>query len=187
MPSSRNWQFRIDDILEAIAKIERYIRGMNFESWQKDEKTVDAVIRNLEVIGEAASHMPIEIQEQFRDAPWEMMKGIRNILAHEYFGVDLEIVWKTVKKRFAGFEETIAVNFSFNRFRKGPLHGSGVYFLTARSPHSLTPPGCDPAIFSDRINRIDRMKLSCPPAEESISAQRIYPFAVPSGNREQRK
>jgi len=74
--------------MEAIVKIERYIHGMSFESWQKDEKTVDAVIRNLEVIGEAASHMPIEIQEQFRDVPWEMMKGIRNILAHEYFGVD---------------------------------------------------------------------------------------------------
>lgn len=66
-------------------------------AWQNDEKTVDAVIRNLEVIGEASSHLPIEIQEQYPDVPWSMMKGIRNILAHEYFGVDLEIVWKTVQ------------------------------------------------------------------------------------------
>ena len=63
-----------------------------------DEKTVDAVIRNLEVIGEASSHLPTEVQEQYEDVPWGMMKGIRNILAHEYFGIDLEIVWKTAKE-----------------------------------------------------------------------------------------
>jgi len=57
-----------------------------------------AVIRNLEVIGEASSHLPIEVQEQYEDVPWGMMKGVRNILAHEYFGIDLEIVWKTVKE-----------------------------------------------------------------------------------------
>ena len=108
MPSSRSWQFRIDDIMEAIAKIERYIHGMDFKSWKKDEKTVDAVIRNLEVIGEAASHMPTEIQEQFRDVPWDMMKGIRNILAHEYFGVDLEIVWKTVKKDLPNLKKRLS-------------------------------------------------------------------------------
>ena len=95
MPS-RSWEFRIDDIIEAIDKIERYTHGIDFASWQNDEKTVDAVIRNLEVIGEASSHLPPEIQEQFKDVPWGMMKGIRNILAHEYFGIDLEIVWKTV-------------------------------------------------------------------------------------------
>ena len=96
MPS-RSWWFRIDDIVEAINKIERYTYGIDFASWQNDEKTVDAVIRNLEVIGEASAHLPIEIQKQYEDVPWGMMKGIRNILAHEYFGIDPEIVWKTVK------------------------------------------------------------------------------------------
>ena len=71
--------------------------GIDFAAWQNDEKTVDAVIRNIEVIGEASSHLPIEVQEQYEDVPWGMMKGIRNILAHEYFGIDLEIVWKTIK------------------------------------------------------------------------------------------
>ena len=94
----RSWRFRIDDIVEAINKIEHYTRGIDFSSWEKDEKTVDAVIRNIEVIGEASSHLPVEIQEQYEDVPWNMMKGIRNILAHEYFGVDLEIVWKTIKE-----------------------------------------------------------------------------------------
>ena len=94
----RNWQMRIDDILEAIDKIERYTNGFDFTAWQNDEKTIDAVIRNLEIIGEASSHLPIEIQEQYEDVPWGMMKGIRNIIAHEYFGVDLEILWKTIKE-----------------------------------------------------------------------------------------
>jgi uncharacterized protein with HEPN domain len=94
----RDWRFRIDDIIEAINKIDRYTGGIDFDSWLKDEKTIDAVIRNIEVIGEASSHLPKEIQEQFEDVPWKMMRGIRNILAHEYFGVDLEIVWKTVKE-----------------------------------------------------------------------------------------
>ena len=94
----RSCQFRIDDIIEAINKIERYTDGIDFVIWQNDEKTVDAVIRNIEVIGEASSHLPREVQEQYEDVPWGMMKGIRNILAHEYFGIDLEIVWKTVKE-----------------------------------------------------------------------------------------
>jgi len=97
MPS-RSWQFRIDDIIEAINKIQQYTRGYDFDSWCKDEKTIDAVIRNIEIIGEASSHLPEEIQKQFEDIPWDTMKAIRNILVHEYFGVDLEIIWKTVKE-----------------------------------------------------------------------------------------
>ena len=95
MPS-RDWQFRISDILVAIDKIERYTDGMDFNSWVADEKTVDAVIRNIEIIGEASSHLPDEVLQQYDDISWPLMKGIRNILAHEYFGVDLEIIWKTV-------------------------------------------------------------------------------------------
>ena len=106
MPS-RSWKFRIDDIIEAIDKIERYTSGIDFDEWQQDEKTVDAVIRNIEVIGEASSHLPIEIQEQYKDVPWHTMKGIRNIVAHEYFGVDLEIVWKTVKEDLPVLKELL--------------------------------------------------------------------------------
>ena len=65
---------------------------MPSRSWQF---RIDDII---EVIGEASSRLPIEVQEQYEDVPWDMMKGIRNILAHEYFGIDLEIVWKTVKE-----------------------------------------------------------------------------------------
>ena len=106
MPSI-SWKFRIDDIIEAIDKIERYTRGIDFDEWQQDEKTADAVIRNIEVIGEASSHLPIEIQEQYKDIPWSMMKGIRNIVAHEYFGIDLEIIWKTVKEDLPVLKELL--------------------------------------------------------------------------------
>lgn len=94
----REWKFRLQDILEAIDRIYRYTKDMDFGVWQKDEKTVDAVIRNLEIIGEAASHIPAEIEEKYSQVPWKEMRGIRNILAHEYFGVDLEVIWRTVQE-----------------------------------------------------------------------------------------
>jgi uncharacterized protein with HEPN domain len=64
----------------------------------KDQKTIDAVVRNLEIIGEAAANTPDNIQEQFSDVPWYKMKGMRNILIHEYFGLDNEVLWKTVQE-----------------------------------------------------------------------------------------
>ena len=71
---------------------------MDYAGWLKDEKTVDAVIRNIEVVVEASSHLPDGVLQRYKDIPWRLMKGIRNILTHEYFGVDLEIIWKTVKE-----------------------------------------------------------------------------------------
>jgi uncharacterized protein with HEPN domain len=68
MPS-RNWQFRINDILAAIDKIERYTKDMDHDTWLKDDKTVDAVIRNIEVIGEASSHLPDEVLQPYKDIP----------------------------------------------------------------------------------------------------------------------
>ncbi len=94
----RDWKFRVQDILEAIDKIHRYTQDMDYSEWQQDEKTVDAVIRNLEIIGEAASHMPVEIEELHSNVPWKEMRGIRNVLVHEYFGVDLEVVWRTIQE-----------------------------------------------------------------------------------------
>lgn len=97
MPS-RDWHLRIEDILESIDKIERYTKDMDYAAWLEDEKTVDAVVRNIEIIGEASSHLPDDVLERYADIPWHLMKGIRNFLAHEYFGVDVEVIWKTVKE-----------------------------------------------------------------------------------------
>jgi len=97
MPS-RTWQFRISDILESIDKIERYTAGMDFKTWCADEKTIDAVVRNIEVIGEASVHLPDHVLDQYTDIRWSLMRGIRNAIAHEYFGIDIEIIWKTIKE-----------------------------------------------------------------------------------------
>lgn len=70
---------------------------MIYEEWLDDEKTVDAVVRNIEIIGEAAANIGTEYQRQYSDIPWNEMKAIRNILAHEYFGIDKEIIWKTIQ------------------------------------------------------------------------------------------
>lgn len=93
----RDWRLRIQDILESVAKIQRYTAGMSFEEFQADEKTIDAVIRNFEIIGEAARHIPREIQECYPDLPWAEMRGMRDILIHQYFGVSLPIVWHTIQ------------------------------------------------------------------------------------------
>ena len=92
----REWRLRVEDILEAIARIERYVEGLTFEQFQADQKTVDAVIRNLEVIGEAVRYLSTDLQSLPDDVPWIDIAGMRNILIHEYFGVDLNIIWQTL-------------------------------------------------------------------------------------------
>ncbi|ASJ00224.1 HepT-like ribonuclease domain-containing protein [Thermococcus gorgonarius] len=86
----------VEDILEAIEKIKRYTEGMEFEDFE-DEKTVDAVICNLEIIGEAVKNLPEEFKEMHPDVPWKEIAGMRDRLIHAYFGVDLSIVWYTIK------------------------------------------------------------------------------------------
>ncbi len=92
----REWMFRLTDMVEAMERIDSYIDELDLNLWLSDNKTIDAVVRNLEIIGEAASHVPNEVQKQNSDIPWKEIKGIRNLLAHEYFGVDNEIIWKTI-------------------------------------------------------------------------------------------
>lgn len=98
MSPERNWKMRIEDILACIDKIRAYTNKMTYEQFRKDEKTVDAVIRNLEIIGEAAGFIPLEIQEKHPDLAWLEMRGMRNIMAHEYFGVSLPIIWRAIEQ-----------------------------------------------------------------------------------------
>ena len=92
----RDSRLRIDDILGAITNIETYVAGMSFDEFRGDQKTVDAVIRNLEVIGEATPHLSADQEALPADVPWADIAGMRNILVHEYFGVDLNIIWQTI-------------------------------------------------------------------------------------------
>jgi uncharacterized protein with HEPN domain len=92
-----SWDIRIADIIEAIENALDYSAGITFEQFAADRKTIDAVVRNLIVIGEAATHLPEDFIAKHPDLPWREMRDMRNIVVHEYFGVDNLIVWKTVQ------------------------------------------------------------------------------------------
>ena len=94
----RSWKIRADDILKSILLIESYTKDFSFNDFKKDQKTIDAVLRNFEIIGEAAKHIPNEISSKYKKAKWSEIIEMRNLIAHEYFGISLEIVWETVKK-----------------------------------------------------------------------------------------
>lgn len=91
----RDWRLRVADIVAAIARIGRYTAGMQEAEFAHDEKTVEAVCFALVVIGEAAAHVPDDVQAGAPEIPWRKMTGMRNIAAHEYFGIDLATVWQT--------------------------------------------------------------------------------------------
>jgi uncharacterized protein with HEPN domain len=94
--SHRDWVLRVEDILEAIDRITQYTAGMTWEAFSTDQKTLDAVIRNIEVIGEASRHIPDDIVAQHPGIPWDEMRGMRNVLIHEYFLVSVPVLWQTV-------------------------------------------------------------------------------------------
>ncbi len=88
----------IDDIKKSIAKIEKYTKDLSINGFKKDSKVIDAVIRNLEIIGEAAKNIPQEAKTKNRLIPWQEIIAMRNKVIHEYFGVDLDILWETIKR-----------------------------------------------------------------------------------------
>lgn len=88
----------LDDIIEAAKKIQRFTKGMTVESFREDEMAVDAVLRNFEVIGEAAKNVPDDVQREYDDVPWSEMAGMRDKLIHGYADVDLDIVWTTIDR-----------------------------------------------------------------------------------------
>lgn len=83
----------IDDIIDAINECLEFTEDMDYEEFIKDNKTVKAVIRNLEIIGEAAGKIPEEIKKEYSEIEWNKIMGMRNKLIHEYFGVDNKIIW----------------------------------------------------------------------------------------------
>jgi len=90
---NRTYLMYLEDIQTAMSRIAEYIVGIDFYKFKRDYKTVDAVIRNFEVIGEASKNLPIEIKEKYNEIPWAEMYLLRNKVSHEYFGIDYEIIW----------------------------------------------------------------------------------------------
>jgi uncharacterized protein with HEPN domain len=95
--SLETWKFRVQHVLESAERIFKYTEGMSFEEFSNDTKTVDAVLRNIEIMGEAARYVPQEYQDQHPDVPWHEMIGMRNVIVHGYFKLELNIVWSTIQ------------------------------------------------------------------------------------------
>jgi len=99
MSKGRDVTDYLDDISTAILEIQDFTQGMNYEMFAKDRKTVNAVIRSLEVLGEATKRIPTAFRQKHPDIPWSKMAGMRDVLIHDYMGVDLKTVWMVVQMR----------------------------------------------------------------------------------------
>jgi len=97
----------LEDISNAILDIRSFVHDMSADAFMADKKTVNAVVRSLEVIGEATGKIPTDIRMRYPDVPWDEIIGMRNRLIHEYFGVDLDIVWQTIQDDLAALETAI--------------------------------------------------------------------------------
>jgi len=94
--SKRTEKILIEDIWESIEKIDRYVSGMSADFFMHDDKTVDAVVRNLEIIGEAANRLPAQFKEHHGLIEWRKIVGLRHRIVHQYFGIDREIIWEII-------------------------------------------------------------------------------------------
>ena len=99
--SKRDARLFVTDMLESIEKIERYTAMLTFDEFETKDMVLDAVVRNLEIIGEAARHMPPALQERYTQIEWSRVVGFRNIVIHAYFAVDVEIVWTIATQRLS--------------------------------------------------------------------------------------
>lgn len=103
----RYWHFYLEDIKLAMERILEYVSSMNFSEFKNDQKTIDAVVRNFEIMGEATRKIPDELKSRFSAFPWREMYIMRNKLSHDYFGIDLGILWDVIQNHLPGNYEVI--------------------------------------------------------------------------------
>lgn len=102
----RDSRVYLDDILAAAAKVRRYVAGLDHEHFLRDEKAIDAVVRNLDVIGEATKQLPDEVRARVPEVAWQKIAGLRDVLIDAYFGVDVSIVWEIATLKLPALEQT---------------------------------------------------------------------------------
>lgn len=107
MTAERTYIDYLQDIADAMAKVAQFIDGMSFDEFSSDDKSLFAVVRALEIIGEATKHVPDDIRDRHPEVPWRVMAGMRDKLIHGYFGVDLAVVWKTATQEVPTLEPVI--------------------------------------------------------------------------------
>lgn len=98
MKRKREYKDYLMDIIQAIEMVEKFTKGLDFQDFKSDEKTIFAVLRALEVIGEAVKKIPKSVKSEYEQISWRKMAGMRDKLIHEYFGVNIKVVWKTIKE-----------------------------------------------------------------------------------------
>lgn len=105
----RDYRAFLDDIIEAISKIEKYTEGLTFDEFKSNEMVADATIRNLEIMGEAVKNIPEEIKTKYKDIEWKKIAGLRDIVIHRYFGIVLEMIWDIIKNKLPVLKNKISV------------------------------------------------------------------------------
>ena len=103
----RDYKVSLQDVLQAIADVAEFTGAMTLEQFKSDKKTVHAVVRNLEVIGEAIKSVPADIRDQHPGVPWQRIAGLRDILIHHYFGIDVDIVWDIVQNKLSDLKTQV--------------------------------------------------------------------------------
>lgn len=103
----RDYKVYLQDILEACKKIRDYTSELSFHTFARDPMTLDAVVRNLEIVGEATKRIPENVRARYSEIDWKKIAGLRDILVHEYFGVDAEIIWDIISNKLPLLEQRI--------------------------------------------------------------------------------
>ncbi len=103
----KDYKLYLYHILESIELIELYTENLSFQKFKEDRKTIDAVIRNFEIIGEASNKIPTDFRGKYPEMPWKSLIGLRNILIHDYMGVDVNSVWENIRKELSPLKKQV--------------------------------------------------------------------------------
>ena len=109
MTSIRNYNVYLQDMYDSVLKGISFIKGFNFKTFEKDEKTQYALIRAIEIIGEASKKIPSQFKKKYPDIPWREISGMRDKLIHDYFGVNTKVVWRTAKEDLPALKKSLEI------------------------------------------------------------------------------